>query len=386
MIKKIFICFLIIIVFNASLVRAKEVKSYEGLFGMCGPMTPLQKRLELFEKAFRDYSWINGILILEEWKNIQPTPAAFNWTEVDRLVGLAAKYNKKVSLCFLSMHPPEWIYGKGVSKFVCTDINPHHGDRYGQKVILPVPVSEKFYELWRQFVKEAGKRYDSNPAVAAVVIVGVNFQGPETYIRLSSEEEREQAKEYDINAESVTAYWKRYIDLYAQAFPNTSCTMHIAEIFRTAPNVLNEVVAYGAERYPDQFQIQTDKLHGRTDQSGQHEYELIRKYSSKIKVGFQMVATFRDKERQGSMLMTLMNGLRADARYYELWIGDAVDPNISKPFYDLWQEGKQLGWEDLMDRAKAQGEYKTLREDNYPRQRDGSFQGRRPRSQRLMRR
>ena len=67
------------------------------------------------------------------------------------------------------------------------------------------------------------------------------------------------------------------------------------------------------------------------------------------------------------MLMTLMNGIRAGARYYELWFGDATDPRISKAFYDEWQEGKRVGWEALMGRAKQRDEYKTLGEDRYRR-------------------
>lgn len=362
--KKIFV---IILFLNFSIFGLKVEQStaqlqkrYEGLFGMCGGRTPLERRLQIFERTFRESPWISGMLVLVSWKNLQPKPNQFDWREVDALVNLAAKYNRKVSLCFLSIEPAEWIYEQGVESFSFTDMNPHHDEHYGRMNTVPMPLSEKFYELWANFIRQAGKRYDSNPAVAAVVIMGVNFQSPETYIRV-----RQDAGFSQINPENVVSYWKRYIDLYMSAFPHTQCTLHIAEMFRQYPEALEQVIAYAAENYPQQFQIQTDKLHGRADQTGQREYDLIMKYSFRISVGFQTVATFKDKERQGSMLMTLMNGIRANVRYYELWMGDAADPAISKPFYDLWQEGKQVGWQKLMERAKAQGEYKTLAEDTY---------------------
>lgn len=372
--KKLFIILIFIFVFinyyNFSLLRAEEPskyapsKTYEGIFGMAGPKYPLEKKLDIFERTFKGAPWINGMLVIVPWKNLQPEENRFDWQEVDKLVNLAVKYNRKVSICFASVLAPDWIYEKGVPKFFRTDINPHH-QTHGQKLTVPMPLSDKFYELWSGFIKEAGKRYDTNPAVAAVVIMGVNFQGFEIYCRLNTEEEKQQAREFGITSENVLAYWRRYIDLFIQAFPNTMCTLHIAEVFQNDPTVLDRIVAYGADKYPERFQIQTDKLDGRKDQTGQHEYDLVRKYSSKISVGFQMVATFKDKQRQGSMLMTLMNGIRANAKYYELWTGDAVDPQISKSFYDLWQEGKLVGWEKLMERAKASGEYKTLQEDKY---------------------
>lgn len=340
---------------------AERIKSYEGLFGMCGPMkAPLEKRLQVYEKTFRESSWISGMLVLVSWKNLQPKPNQFDWSEADALVNLAAKYNRKVSLCFLSILPPDWIYEQGVEKISFSDMNPYHAESYGSSISVPMPLSEKFYELWSNFIREAGKRYDSNPAVAAVVMMGVNFQGPETYIRLGQGGGLSQ-----INPRDVVSYWKRYIDLYMNAFPHTLCKLHIAVMLRQYPEVLEQVIAYAVENYPQQFQMQTNKLHGRADQTGQQEYDLIMKYSSRISVGFQMLATFKDKARQGSMLMTLMNGIRANAGYFELWMGDATEPEISKPFYDLWQEGKQVGWQKLKERAKARGEYKTLREDTY---------------------
>jgi len=337
-------------------INAAQIKRYEGIFGMCGPQIPLERRMQEYERTFQGSPWINGIMIIEGWKAIQPQPDKFDWSQVDKLIALAARYNRKVSLFFVSFDAPQWVYQQGVSEFKFSDKNPHH-KTYGQKRIVPVPVSDEFYGLWSNFIREAGKRYDSNPAVAGVVIMGVNFHSGETYIPLRQQEEIEQAKKFNITPDNVLQYWKKYIDLYMQAFPSTVCKLHIAEMFRNDRTVLDRVVAYGAERYPGRFQIQTNKLNGKGDQNGQHEYDLIMQYSSKITVGFQMLASFKDRERQGSMLMTLVNGVRAQAKYYELWFGDATDQKTSKVFYDLWQEGKNLGWEKLLERAKEEGDY-----------------------------
>lgn len=349
------------------------LKRYEGIFGMCGPQIPFGKRMLAYEKAFQQSPWINGMMIIEGWRAIQPRSGEFDWSEVDKLIGLAGRYNRKVSLFFVSFDAPVWIYEQGVPKFFFTDRNPHHKN-YGQKRAVPLPVSDEFYKLWSNFISEAGRRYDSNPAVAAVVIIGVNFQSGETYIPLRTQEEIDQAKKLGITPESVLEYWKRYIDLYMRAFPNTICKLHIAEIFRNDHTVLDRVVAYGAGRYPEKFQIQTNKLNGKSDQSGQHEYDLIKQYSPEITVGFQMLASFKDRERQGTMAMTLVNGTRARAKYYELWFGDATDTEISKRFYNLWQEGIEAGWEKLLERAKEEGDYATGNQKKGGQRRQGGLQ------------
>lgn len=358
----LFICFFLSLV-NFAVIFAEEAslnttqtKRYEGIFGMCGPQIPFERRMQEYERTFQGSPWISGIMIIEGWKDIQPQPDKFDWSQIDKLTALAARYNRKVSLFFVSFDAPQWVYKQGVPEFIFTDKNPHH-KTYGQKRTVPVPVSSEFYELWSNFIKEAGRRYDSNPTVAAVVIMGVNFHSGETYIPLRDKEEIEQAKKFNITPDNVIEYWKKYIDLYMRAFPSTMCKLHIAEMLRNDRTVLDKVVAYGVERYPQKFQIQTNKLNGKGDQSGQHEYDLIMQYSSKITVGFQMLASFKDSQRQGSMLMTLVNGVRARAKYYELWFGDATDQKASKVFYELWQEGKEAGWEKLLERAKEEGDY-----------------------------
>lgn len=362
----IIIIFVCLGLFDLSALSAKDTpaKRYAGLFGTSGVQIPLQKRLSAYEKAFQDEPWLNGMLVIVGWKSLEPEQGRFDWSEVDKQVDLAAKFNRKVSLLFVPMLAPDWVYKQGVRKFTFTDPNPFHRRSYGKVMTVPWPFSKQFYKLWSGFIAQAGKRYDQNPTVVAVVIMGVNFTSSETYIRVVG---REQMESSGVTPDDIVACWKKYIDVYMQSFPNTMCCMHLGEMLGYDHSVLNKVVAYGADHYPNHFQIQTDKLCGRSDLEGEHEYDLVREYSSRIAVGFQDLAAFSrgDPGRQGSMLMTLMNGIRAHAGYYELWFGDATDPETSKAFYDQLQQGKKIGWEALIKEAKSRGEYKTIGQDHY---------------------
>ena len=78
----------------------------------------------------------------------------------------------------------------------------------------------------------------------------------------------------------------------------------------------NEIIEYGATKFPNRFIIQTDQLHGRDEISGYFAFDRAVKYQDRIHHGFQDLAAWQGSgERQGSMEMTAYNFIVADSEF-----------------------------------------------------------------------
>jgi Beta-galactosidase len=92
----------------------------------------LRMRLSAYKKAFQEEPWLKGMLVIVGWDSLEPAQGRFDWSEVDKQVVLAARYNRKVSLLFVSMLAPDWVYRQGVRKYTFADPNPFHQGHYGK--------------------------------------------------------------------------------------------------------------------------------------------------------------------------------------------------------------------------------------------------------------
>jgi len=325
-----------------SLRPARVVKRpHAGIFGMVGPRTPLERGLEAYDRAFAACPELRGVLVLVEWATVQPHPCRPpDWSIVDAYVELARRHDRQVALCVASTRPPAWIFGNGrVKRFAIIDPNPLHPE-HGQPRDVGVPVDDGFLPLWGRLVAAAGERYDPNPTVTAVVAMGVNFYGPETKLIFPTGAEQAQAAELDLSHENVLAWWKRYLALYAECWPNTTIKLHGAKMGPELPRTLDELVEWAAETYPGRFAIQCNKLNGRDDNEHLAEYRLVSRYAGRIQTGFQAVSSVRNTRRMGAVVQMIANLVRARARYLELWFGDATDVATIERVAELWNGEK----------------------------------------------
>jgi len=86
--------------------------------------------------------------------------------------------------------------------------------------------------------------------------------------------------------EKLLEAWKRSIDAFAEAFPETPLILHLSPvIFRDG--VLEAVAKYGYQTYGDRFFMQNDVLVPSNKNMKRPDWAVLEKYKGRTTIGFQ---------------------------------------------------------------------------------------------------
>jgi hypothetical protein len=291
--------------------------------------------------------FIVGVSLRTTWRKLEPEEGKFQWNYLDESIAVAETANKKIMIRVLSgVHTPEWVYQKGAAKFNFIYRNPNH-TRRGLPPYLPIPWDEIYVSQWIRFVDALGKRYNNHPAVVLIHMAGPTQTSAEMHLPKGRADKNNWGKE-GYTKEKLTAVWKKVIDAYADAFPDPYLALNIATPIYN-DGVVEEVVAYGYEKYGSRFVIQGNWLSGYTRDDFRH-YHMIKQYSSRALVGFQMLAAAsgqRDKNlqedhkrnrgekrsgpsRMGNLHQAIQKGLQAGASYFEIYQRDILSTRFEE--------------------------------------------------------
>jgi hypothetical protein len=94
------------------------------------------------------------------------------------------------------------------------------------------------------------------------------------------------------------------------------------------------------------------------------------KYKDRLLIGYQSLAAFLNPQRQGSIEMSALNVVRADAKYWELWQGDGRDTETCRRITVAVEEARKLGYEKYKQKLIATGLYRTPEQDDWHEQQE----------------
>jgi hypothetical protein len=218
---------------------------------------------------------------------------------------------------------PEWVYQAGAKPFNFTNRNLLNGKFYNESLNIPVPWDEVYMAKWERFIQGLGRRYNRNPHIYGVVMAGGGWLD-----EMNLPKAHEEWKRIGYSDEKLIAVWKRLIDTYRKAFPDTPTILSINEpLGQRRSNVLKPVVSYVLETYPQKVYLQENSL--RADlPKGDLIRQIIREASARTVVGYQMTGGkgFLDKET-GDRLTAFRNALEDHVSYIEIYATDVTDPN-----------------------------------------------------------
>lgn len=330
----------------------KTAMPLQGLCGAAGRDPDGLIRISELMRLLEKNPHISGILLNEDWQTLEPTPGKYDWKNLDDAVALVRSHKRFYKL---KLHPgtstPDWVYAKGAAAFGTLGTNPHRKSTYKKPLRLPVPWDPVFLRHYEGLIRAAGARYADDPRCAGVTIAGANYQSAETHL---PKEPADRDKWDQLNyLEHLPRAYRRLIDIFAAAFPKQQLCLHAAVAIRRDDGVIDSVIADAAKRYPDRFTLQNCQLSGKRDNASLYSYGLIQQYTGRLHVGYQSLA-YLGSERQGDTQVSVYNYVRGQGEYWELWRGNALDPELCQWLLKEIARAKKMGAQAYRDELLKQ--------------------------------
>ena len=153
------------------------------------------------------------------WADLEPEEGKYDWSEIDRMIGLAKKTGIPFSfriMCanYHSKKPyvtPKWALDKGIKH------KPYNWEKERQNPRSPFTTMTRYtpyfddpllIELHARFVRELAKRYDGNPHISSIDIGGYGNWGEWHTYRLGIPEAAEETR-------------RKFADMYLDNFKKT---------------------------------------------------------------------------------------------------------------------------------------------------------------------
>jgi hypothetical protein len=322
--------------------------------------------------------FVNGVMVSISWRQIQRNSGeAFSWSKVDEQVDNATMAGKDVTLVLQAggQHTPDWAKNTpGVQLITIIDTSNIYNDKtYCQPITIPVFWDSVFLKLKKQFIAEAGKRYGASPNISGVMVSFANFITSDWSVPHDIDNTGQKCgvpfnqirdwKNAGYSTSKMFSAGKETIDAWAEAFPGKALKLPVHPTHKnlednqdgtpaTASKLVEKIIKYGYERYPDRFCAQLNTLNAKTPYANQSRVskagpntddyilKLLREYPNRI--GFQMLASASDGYNDDCRLnggkkpcrpySVLMNSVKAGLsyrpRYIEFWCEDAEDQSL----------------------------------------------------------
>jgi len=269
---------------------------------------------------------IYGLSWRFRWKTIEPQEGQYNWAMIDRAIEVTAKARKHVLLRLVAgMHTPEWVYAGGVKFFEFGDEDAAGGLRHPTGTRMPIPWDDVYLSKWEAFIRALGKRYNGNAHIYSVAMSGGGYIDE---MNLPKAFERWQQAGY--TDEKLIQAWKRIIDAYQRAFPETPTNLAMNEPLGSLQrsNVLSPVVSYVLATYPGKVYLQQNALKADFPRDNRVR-QIIREASVKTIVGYQMLGGKGFLEGQtGDRVAAFRHALEDNVSYVEVYAPDVRDPKL----------------------------------------------------------
>jgi hypothetical protein len=291
-----------------------------GLFVCRGPNPTPEREV--------NFPFIDGWLVRPGWDRVEPKEGEFDWRYIDSEIELAKRLNKKLTLCVLGgPQTPAWVFSSGAKGF-------KYSMPLGRVKEAKIPLlwDEVYLKKWTALVRALGKKYDTNPTIVLVHITGATGNGLEMQLPFTPQD-REEWQRLGYTDGKAIAAWKQIIDTFAKAFPSKPLDIDIHPVLGS-DQVAGDVAAYGSEKLGKRFGIFSGWLSGKSADRDRHHagmLALAAKYGPKGFAAFQMIASETRSPGQfaeGGLKAAIEQGLSWNARYFEIWETDAMNPEL----------------------------------------------------------
>ncbi|MBY0525817.1 MAG: beta-galactosidase [Gemmataceae bacterium] len=307
---------------------APNVVVPRGIFVCRGPAPTPEREV--------NFPFIDGWLVRPGWDRVEPEEGKYEWAYIDAEIALAKRLQKKITLMVLGgPQTPPWVYKAGARDFRYT-----WGGRFreSEEARIPLIWDDVYLRKWTALVSALGKRYGSEKTIVLVHISGATENGLEMQLPASPRDRPEWMKA-GFTPDKVIAAWKRIIDTFAQAFPQTPLDIDIHPVVGT-DKVAEDVAAYGYSKLGKRFGVFAGWLSGKGADKDRHHagmHGLAQKYGKLSFAGFQMIGneTNQSERFQGGLKGAVDQGMGWGARYFEVWKADAVNAQLHPTLKEL---------------------------------------------------
>ena len=123
--------------------------------------------------------YVDGIVVQEEWANVQPTKAKLNTKTIDEAIQAVQSFNEnhknqelKIKLrIFAGIYSPEWVRDE-IGSTALTFYPDSKDQTKTQEVYLPHFWNAPFKIRYENFQKALADKYDNHPLVSEIAITG----------------------------------------------------------------------------------------------------------------------------------------------------------------------------------------------------------------------
>ena len=313
--------------------------------------------------------YLNGVLVGAPWQELEPAREKYDFSALDRAVAIVRQAGKQYKLKITpGMYSPRWIYDDGAARLETAVSNPNRGN-YGDKTLVPVPWDPVFQKHFSRLIRKLGERYAADPHCVGVTLTCANFMSAEMHLPKGKEDMRKW-KEFGLTGARLLDVYKKYLDEWAAAFPGRLVCLHMSNSAplpdRSTDEFAEQIVLYGLEKHARQFALQSNGLNGRKETEARPGNPIL-KYKDRLLNGYQSFASFlTTPQRQGSIEMAVLNFVRADAEYWELWQADGSDPATCAKINAALEEARKLGYEAYKQKLIRTGLYRRAENDPWP--------------------
>ncbi len=324
-----FLTIILLVMTSASSFAGEQPAPRKHLSGLVGGVAVDDDgllRIREMQRMLDTNPHVSGVLLMANWKTLQPKQNVFFWSNLDEAVELAHKHGRFYKLKIQpGTSTPEWVYKLGAEIFKTKGSNPYRKDTYQKEIALPVPWDPVYLKAFADLVAAVGERYADDPLCAGIVLTGANYQSGESHLP-KLPEDREKWNKLNYMKHLPGAY-DSLIAIWAKAFPEQQLCLHVSVPISRDDGLLDGVIERAAARYPERFTLQNCQLNGKRDNQSMYSYGLIQQYVGKLSVGYQSVA-YIGSERQGDTQVSIYNYVRGRGEYWEIWRGNALDAEL----------------------------------------------------------
>ena len=137
--------------------------------GLVVVMAKDAKRDDALNRQALNNSFISGVDVQINWRDIEPVEGRPDWSRLDWLMATAASSKKWLKLSVVpGFFSPAWaLEGVRTDRF-----NIPYGPGSGTVATLPMPWDRVYLDRWFEFVKKIGERYGGSPAFRMIAAAG----------------------------------------------------------------------------------------------------------------------------------------------------------------------------------------------------------------------
>ena len=324
-----------------------EPARLNGLYSKV-PIQWTAARARHLKNKLKSNPFLSGITISVHWNDIETREGEYNLAGVDRTVEAARRAKKQYGLIVTpGFYTPEYVYLAGAQKFNTVVTNKHRAN-YGQQVSIPLPWDEIYQSHFSRLIQTLGERYGSDPACVSVAITCASYMSAEMHLPRRPEDIRNW-KSVGLTGDRLLEVYEKYIDQWAVAFPTQAICLHASSLSfikdMNHDDFIDRLIDYGHDFYPQRFALQTCNLNGRKEAGAGPERWVMRHKDCLIN-GFQSLASFKaTPQRQGDLEMTVLNYMRADSQYWQLWQADGLDVETCASIQAALDEAFRVGYD-----------------------------------------